>query len=206
MRTIAVTLFFCTLALLVACSQPAPPHLAAAPPKPGVPAVPPEISSVAQSMLGSEAEVLVFGDLAHTGRQQVLAINRLAKTPASADPGILVTRAALAENNGGKWMEVFRCDAHLKSPSRFLAGTPITAATGWRLQYQQNADRRLQLYFTPLESPGGGHIPTIGVRWNPKVKRYQRSEEHTSELQSRGHLVCRLLLEKKKIVAHSIDV
>src|SRR5690625_6954177 len=26
-----------------------------------------------------------------------------------------------------------------------------------------------------------------------------RSEEHTSELQSRGHLVCRLLLEKKKI-------
>src|SRR5690625_6933168 len=28
---------------------------------------------------------------------------------------------------------------------------------------------------------------------------YQRSEEHTSELQSRGHLVCRLLLEKKKI-------
>src|SRR5690625_7817264 len=27
----------------------------------------------------------------------------------------------------------------------------------------------------------------------------QRSEEHTSELQSRGHLVCRLLLEKKNI-------
>src|SRR5207253_8712327 len=26
----------------------------------------------------------------------------------------------------------------------------------------------------------------------------ERSEEHTSELQSRGHLVCRLLLEKKK--------
>src|SRR6266508_1123717 len=28
--------------------------------------------------------------------------------------------------------------------------------------------------------------------------RLGRSEEHTSELQSRGHLVCRLLLEKKK--------
>src|SRR5690625_2187100 len=27
---------------------------------------------------------------------------------------------------------------------------------------------------------------------------FGRSEEHTSELQSRGHLVCRLLLEKKK--------
>src|SRR5690625_6550696 len=28
---------------------------------------------------------------------------------------------------------------------------------------------------------------------------FSRSEEHTSELQSRGHLVCRLLLEKKKL-------
>src|SRR5439155_14890496 len=30
------------------------------------------------------------------------------------------------------------------------------------------------------------------------VRGEDRSEEHTSELQSRGHLVCRLLLEKKK--------
>src|SRR2546429_2533403 len=30
------------------------------------------------------------------------------------------------------------------------------------------------------------------------AKRHRRSEEHTSELQSRLHLVCRLLLEKKK--------
>src|SRR5207253_8285817 len=29
-------------------------------------------------------------------------------------------------------------------------------------------------------------------------RHVERSEEHTSELQSRGHLVCRLLLEKKK--------
>src|SRR5439155_20434907 len=33
-----------------------------------------------------------------------------------------------------------------------------------------------------------------------------RSEEHTSELQSRGHLVCRLLLEKKKNRDKSVDV
>src|SRR5207253_9961101 len=31
-----------------------------------------------------------------------------------------------------------------------------------------------------------------------RVMAATRSEEHTSELQSRGHLVCRLLLEKKK--------
>src|SRR5207253_9419929 len=33
--------------------------------------------------------------------------------------------------------------------------------------------------------------------------RLDRSEEHTSELQSRGHLVCRLLLEKKKYDIYS---
>src|SRR5690348_17918592 len=33
-----------------------------------------------------------------------------------------------------------------------------------------------------------------------------RSEEHTSELQSPVHLVCRLLLEKKKRVSHSIRI
>src|SRR2546429_1499138 len=32
----------------------------------------------------------------------------------------------------------------------------------------------------------------------PGCTQYGRSEEHTSELQSRLHLVCRLLLEKKK--------
>src|SRR5687768_18092162 len=33
---------------------------------------------------------------------------------------------------------------------------------------------------------------------DPRIKAAIRSEEHTSELQSRLHLVCRLLLEKKK--------
>src|SRR6266702_8722916 len=33
----------------------------------------------------------------------------------------------------------------------------------------------------------------------PPTRPTWRSEEHTSELQSRGHLVCRLLLEKKNI-------
>src|SRR5437660_3862018 len=38
-------------------------------------------------------------------------------------------------------------------------------------------------------------LPTIGRKLHFSETR---SEEHTSELQSRGHLVCRLLLEKKK--------
>src|SRR5207253_4412179 len=52
----------------------------------------------------------------------------------------------------------------------------------------------------------GSRAPRGPLRGNPKNRRFgfcrdrdrRRSEEHTSELQSRGHLVCRLLLEKKK--------
>src|SRR3989442_8888058 len=38
-----------------------------------------------------------------------------------------------------------------------------------------------------------------GLRGHVAFRRDDRSEEHTSELQSRPHLVCRLLLEKKKM-------
>src|SRR3712207_8153633 len=38
----------------------------------------------------------------------------------------------------------------------------------------------------------------------PDGSKIQRSEEHTSELQSRQYLVCRLLLEKKKHTRHYI--
>src|SRR2546422_5745171 len=36
------------------------------------------------------------------------------------------------------------------------------------------------------------------MQFTPTLRSQVRSEEHTSELQSRLHLVCRLLLEKKK--------
>src|SRR2546427_11875155 len=38
---------------------------------------------------------------------------------------------------------------------------------------------------------------------NPSQPRSDRSEEHTSELQSQSNLVCRLLLEKKKQIAQT---
>src|SRR3712207_8598680 len=40
--------------------------------------------------------------------------------------------------------------------------------------------------------------PEIGIEWPVGNPTLSRSEEHTSELQSRQYLVCRLLLEKKK--------
>src|SRR2546422_11628959 len=42
----------------------------------------------------------------------------------------------------------------------------------------------------------------LAQRRQMNVEDVQRSEEHTSELQSRLHLVCRLLLEKKKKKKH----
>src|SRR5438876_5802692 len=41
---------------------------------------------------------------------------------------------------------------------------------------------------------------TIEMLFDSAARSFYRSEEHTSELQSPVHLVCRLLLEKKKIV------
>src|SRR5258708_24378509 len=47
-----------------------------------------------------------------------------------------------------------------------------------------------------LREPRGAHLRETRCRGG---RRHRRSEEHTSELQSPDHLVCRLLLEKKKI-------
>src|SRR5207253_4603985 len=56
-------------------------------------------------------------------------------------------------------------------------------------------------YTTLFRSRPRGPRPHTDLQHPPhreKCRRSTRSEEHTSELQSRGHLVCRLLLEKKK--------
>src|SRR2546430_13516626 len=50
-------------------------------------------------------------------------------------------------------------------------------------------------------------LPAKRRGWSfPAGVRVPRSEEHTSELQSQSNLVCRLLLEKKKIKNTQIDV
>src|SRR3989442_10921642 len=43
-------------------------------------------------------------------------------------------------------------------------------------------------------------VPALAAGWATCEVWNWRSEEHTSELQSRPHLVCRLLLEKKNII------
>src|SRR2546422_7358010 len=68
----------------------------------------------------------------------------------------------------------------------------------------RSADRRAAL----LRGGGRAGVGTVGgdevvVR---AVGSESRSEEHTSELQSRLHLVCRLLLEKKKKKSQHIGI
>jgi hypothetical protein len=152
---------------------------------PAAPAVAPEIQNVADAVLGKQAEVLAHGDLARTGSEQLLVINRLANTPrASGGPGspseVMVTRAAVVEKNGDRWAEMLRCDEHLKNPKGYLGGAPAGPVTGWRLEVDRDTPQGLELRFTPAEGaqgrgPGAGDttIKTIAVRWNRTVKRYQ---------------------------------
>src|SRR2546422_73685 len=75
------------------------------------------------------------------------------------------------------------------------SGTSHDALTVWSLEWGYATARRgdscaLRDVKVTL------HVSVTLPRWTPPATA--RSEEHTSELQSRLHLVCRLLLEKKK--------
>jgi hypothetical protein len=177
---LAATAVILPMYMLVGCGTNAPAPASDTPPpaaetKPAAPVVPPEIQSAAQTLLGSEAQVLVFGDLAKNGNQEFLAANVLPKTPTNSIPGLVVTRAVLVEKDNGKWTELLHVDEHLKNQKGFLGLTPREPVTGWRLQYEQDPVQGLQLYLTP-EKTGDPHVLPIGVRWNAKAKRYQSTD------------------------------
>src|SRR5258707_11743501 len=54
--------------------------------------------------------------------------------------------------------------------------------------------------YRPLDQINAANFNDLEIAWRIKTDNFgnRRSEEHTSELQSRQYLVCRLLLEKKK--------
>src|SRR5690625_5407617 len=82
------------------------------------------------------------------------------------------------------------------SPLSLHDALPIYEAR--RLRKADAAERSLR-----LAALAGERQTLLNQRRQRRVgeetaRKLIRSEEHTSELQSRGHLVCRLLLEKKK--------
>lgn len=187
-RRVAIRRTFCrnvvlgivTACFLAGCGDSTP-EKPAAEAKPAAPAVPDEIQSAADSLLGKETTVLLFGELAKNGQQEFLAANVVPKSTKNNLPGTIVTRAVLGEKIDGQWMEILRCDEHLKNQKGFLPGTPIGGVSGWRLAYEQDPEKGLALYFTPLKGAIDTHTLPIGVRFNPANKRYQsldRSYEH----------------------------
>src|SRR5215813_4781528 len=71
------------------------------------------------------------------------------------------------------------------------------------LAFATNPKRRDEIVAAVHPHDGTARAHLLDEAWNPGYHRVirefeRRSEEHTSELQSRPHLVCRLLLEKKK--------
>src|SRR5206468_5382050 len=71
-------------------------------------------------------------------------------------------------------------------------------ATGWSRGLDVADGNRVSDPAGALARRRGSSRPAAPRRrWHPRTPR-ARSEEHTSELQSRSDLVCRLLLEKKK--------
>jgi len=149
--------------------------------KPAQPAIPEEVQSAADAFLGKETTVLIFGDLAKTGKRQLLAANVVPKTPKNNLPGTIVTRAVLAEESNGSWHELVRCDEHLKNEKGYLGGSPLEPVAGWRVQFEQSSVEGFHLYLTPVKGTDDVHVLALAVRWNPAVKRYQtldRNYEH----------------------------
>ncbi len=162
----------CSL-ILAGCSSEPPKPGAEAEKKPAEPAVPEEFQDAAAALLGSDAQVLLYGDLAKTGTKQMLAANVVPNTPKSTVAGTVVTRAVIAENENGKWTELFRADEYLKNQKGYLALTPLQAVTGWKLQYEESPDKGMSLYFTPVKQGSNEKTLPIAVKWNPATKRYQ---------------------------------
>ncbi len=150
-----------------------PPKTPEAEKKPAEPAVPEEFQDAATALLGSGAEVLLFGDLAKNGNQEILVANVLPNTPKSVMAGTVVTRAVVAEKQDGKWVELVRADEYLKKLKGYLALTPLQPVSGWKLQYENSPEKGMALYFTPVKTGSTERTLPIAVRWNPATKRYQ---------------------------------
>src|SRR5439155_14762409 len=90
---------------------------------------------------------------------------------------------------------------HWYKPSRMVVGVGGRVGEGLAERVQELLG---DLEDAPTGSPLAALVSPNGTRVKVHTKQSDqahiclgRSEEHTSELQSRGHLVCRLLLEKK---------
>lgn len=159
--------------ILGGCGSEAPNSADQADKKAAEAVVPEDMQDAAKALLGSDTQVLLFGDLAKNGRPQILAANVLPNTPKSTVAGTVVTRAIIAENDDGKWIELMRADEYLKNTKGYLGLTPLQPVSGWKLQYESSPEKGMSLYFTPVKAGVSEKTLPIAVRWNPATSRYQ---------------------------------
>ena len=159
--------------ILTGCDSEAPKPVAQAETKPATPEVPEADQAAAQALLGADAQILLFGDLAKNGKEQFLAANVVPNTPKSTVAGTVITRAVIAEKDNGKWVELMRADEHLKNSKGYLGLTPLQAVGGWKLQYENSPTTGMSLYFTPIKAGSSEKTLPIAVKWNPATNRYQ---------------------------------
>jgi hypothetical protein len=174
LRTALLIGLVCVSVGIMGCDSPAKnPAADTSAPKPSASAVPDEIFAAAKGALGSETEVLAWGDLALTGKQQILAINRLNKPDLTTGSAAVFTRLAILENDSNQWKEILLCAEHLKNTNGFLGGTPTAAISQWHLQFEKDPKRGLLLFLKPFNQGPTVRDQTLEVRWNPEAKRYQ---------------------------------
>src|ERR1017187_2787563 len=80
----------------------------------------------------------------------------------------------------------------------------MTPKPGFRLDAVYSEVTRKIRSADPALAQLGRCPPWCRLGWATRQFPEKRSEEHTSELQSPMYLVCRLLLEKKKLILHQI--
>src|SRR5215510_2318372 len=136
---------------------------------------------------------LVLLDLMLPGMSGLEVCRRLRQEPTTASLPILMLTAKADEVDRVVGLELGADDYVVKpfSPKELLARVRAV------LRRSRPGPAAPPLAFGALVIDAGTHQVSVSgepVALTPK----ERSEEHTSELQSRGHLVCRLLLEKKK--------
>src|SRR5690606_41972054 len=82
-------------------------------------------------------------------------------------------------------------------PSRWLATAPNVAQSSYSEALISTADQtEAQVAKACMRAINSGYVLCLAVDGAANPAAPRRSEEHTSELQSRENLVCRLLLEK----------
>ena len=135
----------------------------------------------------------------------VILMNNGVDLPLFALEGVDDGEFSLVANPGIVTM-VSTNQAGIRITKEFIAGTnyllhSTITLTNPKTEPVALPQRKLMLGTAmPLQS--GGRYPVWGAQWHNGADMEDiRSEEHTSELQSRRNLVCCLLLEKKKVLS-----